>query len=283
MKKIILSLTMALVIHYSNSQVTSKSDLQELEVKGKVKSLRETSYKAINVSGKIQKGKRKTENSDEKDSFISFNEKGNKIERIEYTSDGKTYEKLSYLYDDKGYDTIIYNEKDSHNLIAKYVHKYDEKGNLIERRHYNPDGSNDNIYTYKYDENKNLVEYNWFKKDGNFGSKDIYKYDTKGNMLEDATYKSDERLEWKITYEYNDSGNCVEENTYKGSKFYIKYLKKFDDKGNQIEIDLCKEDGTPYRKYYQKYEYDKNGNWVMQTQFEKDKPTYIYERELVYF
>jgi hypothetical protein len=36
-------------------------------------------------------------------------------------------------------------------------------------------------------------------------------------------------------------------------------------------------------KYSTKYEYDLHGNWVKQTSFKKDKPLYIFERELTYF
>ena len=61
-----------------------KNDLKELNLKGKVKKIIESKYKALDTYGYIKKGDIESRN------FILFNSKGNKIEMNEYVD----------LYDD---------------------------------------------------------------------------------------------------------------------------------------------------------------------------------------
>src|SRR5258705_13423092 len=103
MRKLILSLIIGMIINTVNAQVTMKNDLQDLKIKGNVKSVRETSYQAIQKSDAIEKGKRKMESPDtDRDFYMVLNDKGNKIEKTEYNSDGSSFGKLTYQYDDKG-------------------------------------------------------------------------------------------------------------------------------------------------------------------------------------
>ena len=120
MKKV-LTIVLAMFCLASCEKSTQKNDLAELKLKGKVKSIREIPYEAVEKFGEVVKGAL--------DGFgenlqITFNEKGNKIEENFFISDGR--------------------------LFSKYTYKYDDKGNEIERRNSFNSDVNDDKYTYKY-------------------------------------------------------------------------------------------------------------------------------------
>ncbi|MBK5286470.1 MAG: hypothetical protein JJE25_13810, partial [Bacteroidia bacterium] len=103
MKKIILSLIISLIINVAASQATKKNNVQEMNLKGNVKSVRETSFEAVKKSDVIVKGKRKRESIDyDKDFQIVFDGKGYKAEKSLYNADGSIFRKVTYQYDDKG-------------------------------------------------------------------------------------------------------------------------------------------------------------------------------------
>src|SRR5260221_7442170 len=165
MKKIILSIIITMIVNAAYSQVRIKSDLQEMNLKGNVKSVRETSYKAVKKSHVIQKGKRKRESPKyDRDFYVILNDKGYKAEENEYNKDGSIYRKFSYLYDDRGNTIEIdwYNSDGSFSNKHKYSNTYVDKVYLTERIHYRPDSSIDAKYTYKYDDKGNMTERNWY-------------------------------------------------------------------------------------------------------------------------
>ena len=155
MKKIILATLSA-----SCNQSEKKNDLTEENLKGKVKSIKETTYKAVDKFEQIEKG-------DVLNNYFNiYNEKGNKIEDNFYDSDG--------------------------NLSSKDTYEYDEKGNKIEENWYNSDGSLDSKYTYKYDEKGNIIEENYHNSNGRLYEKHTYKYeyDKNNNWTQRIEYKN---------------------------------------------------------------------------------------------
>ena len=144
MKKIILA-TLSVLCLVSCNQSEKTNDLTEENLKGKVKSITENTYEAVEKFGQI-----------EKDITISsyfhiYNEKGNKIEENRYNSDGR--------------------------LDYKSTDKYDEKGNKIEINYYDSDGRLDYKSTYKYDEKGNNIEGNYYNSNGRLWFKHTYIYD----------------------------------------------------------------------------------------------------------
>ena len=129
-------------------KVLKKNDLAELKLKGKVKSIREIPYEAVERFGEVVKG-------DALDRFgenlqITFNENGNEIEINSFNPDGSLFSKYTYKYDDKGNQIEENSFNSDENLVDKYTYKYDDKGNEIERNSFSSDGSLFLKYTYKY-------------------------------------------------------------------------------------------------------------------------------------
>ena len=221
MKKIILVILSVLCL-VSCNQSEKKNDLTEENLKGKVKSITENTYEAVDKFGQIEKGDVLVDSSavyTDDGHFKIYNEKGNKIEENYYNSNGSLIYKNTYKYDKKG---NIIEEKSYYpdgSLIYKNTYKYDEKGNKIEDNSYDSDGRLHSKYTYKYDEKGNKIEENWYNSDGRLHSKYTYKYDEKGNNIEENWYDSDGSLYEKHTYkyEYDKNNNWTQRIQYKNT------------------------------------------------------------------
>jgi hypothetical protein len=259
----------------------NKNSLSKMGLVGKVKTLTETKYKAVDAAGEIRKGdtiskyitlfneKGNTVEISVQEShkplkkyIDKYDNKGNMIEEDTYNSEGKLQGKSTYKYDDKGkniensvYDSIS-------RLLNRYTSKFDKKGEMIERYVYNSDTIS---YVYKdifkYDEYGNRIEYITYNPDNSLFSKDINKFDDDGNCIELSTYDPDGSLFSKESYKYNENRNTTENISYSYSKTRDVLVSK-----------------TTY-----KYKYDKTGNWIKVTEFEDGIAKDITEREITYY
>ncbi len=168
-----------------------------------------------------------------------YDETGNRIEENWYKSDGSLDRKYIYKYDEKG--NIIEEKKyySDGNMAWGYSDKYNEKGKKIKRKFYDKhNGSLSSKGTYSYNEKGNMIEFKVYEPDGSLSFKSTFRYDEKGNRIEENVYKSDGSLLQKITYKYNEKGNRIEENVYKSDRsldFKITLKYKFDKMGNWIK------------------------------------------------
>lgn len=114
-------------------------------------------------------------------------------------------EKIGHVYD------IIaeFGEYKPH-LRAKYIHKYDGKGNQIENTQYDSRGELKGKGIYKYDEKGKMTEEVDYDSQGKLTGWTTYEYDETGNMIEEASYYSEGKLMWKTAYKYDRKGNMVE-------------------------------------------------------------------------
>ncbi len=220
MEKIILVILSVLCL-VSCNQSEKKNDLTEENLKGKVKSITENTYEAVDKFGQIEKGDVLVDSSavyTDDGHFKIYNEKGNKIEENYYNSNGSLIYKNTYKYDEKG-NKIEENYYNSNGrLYSKTTYKYDEKGNMIEDNFYDSDdGSLIYKNTYKYDEKGNKIEEYHYDEDGKFNYKYTYKYDEKGNNIEKNNYDSNGRLDSKYTYEYDKNNNWTQRIQYKNT------------------------------------------------------------------
>lgn len=232
MKKIItLFISILFMIGCNTNKSKIETDLEKRGFKGKVKSIKSTTYKAIEKFGKIQKG-------EEVDKLLSiFNEKGNFTERI-YSKNGKIDSKQTYIYNDKG--------------------------NIIEQKEYDSDGNLKLQTTYNYDDNGNKIEENTFG--GYQTQKTTYKYDDKRREVESLITLSFQGIngsaELRITKEYDQKGNIIEEKNYNNhNKLSSKGIYTYDERGNKIkEIFINLDSKKPEEKNI--YIYDKNNNKI---------------------
>ena len=242
---------MALVACESKS---SKTDWDKQNLKGKVKSIKETPYEAIGYSGEYHKknlAPRGFANNE-----FSFDETGKLLKEISYNKNGGVLNVYTYNYDNKG----LLLSKDTYdskgNLEEKSVYKHDLQGNITEENSYNTNGKlkSNNYYIYRYNEKGNQVERYVFvyatDEEGNFSFDEngtakieiIYKeensYDQKGNKIK-STIQDLFLGKTEISYEYDNRGNLVRKIEAGGvldGKENVTCKYKFDSKGNWIEM-----------------------------------------------
>ncbi|MDO8805852.1 MAG: hypothetical protein Q7R35_15635 [Elusimicrobiota bacterium] len=255
-----------------------KNDWSEMKLMGKVKSIRQLSYLAVEKDGKAQKRSRPDEvTSRGYDSFkIVFNTKGNKIEKQWLKLDGSLETRHTYKYDAKGRLIV---ERRVGEQQGKCVSKYDAKGNKTQESCSDQVEGTESKSIYKYDEKGNLIEQNC--ADCSPESKTTYKYDEKGNLAE-ATSEKDDFLAY--VSKYDESGNPVEQNAYDLGSPTSKFVNIYDEKGNLTEMKSYATDGNLNSTTTYKYNYDTAGNWVQQIEYDgAATPKYILERTIKYF
>lgn len=314
-----------------------KNDLEKQNLKGKVKSVIESTFFAkAGMFGKLQK-----DGLMDKYKYV-FNNAGEETERIKYDTTSNRdvpIETIIYKYDsndnlieryDKRGDSIVFkydNSKhvieeenfDSNKLVYKVTYKYDDRGNKIEKREYSHENKLESSKVYKFDRSGNETEaYNhYFNIQGTSDSRVTYKYDNRNNKIEKDSYEPDSVLKWKGTYKYDDSGHVIEDGSYhynrdktltdqmadctnkykhdeKGNiieKIYTnkstglsyKSTFKFDARGNLIEFCKYNDKGKLIESEKSRYTYDEVGNWVKEIDIENGEPLSITERQIEYY
>ncbi|MCW3072768.1 MAG: hypothetical protein JWO44_2658 [Bacteroidetes bacterium] len=250
-KKIFLLLLIPLLVSLTPGR-QKKNDLAEMNLQGKVKTIKEVRYEAIEKSGKVEKGRYVGWAH-----FYTFNEKGNKQEETLANPDGSEGSKAVYSYDKKGNKTEVNAFQPNGSANLKITSKYDSKGFETERTVTDLTGGGDNWYTtYKYDSEGRKTEEAILHLDGD-PSKILYKYDEKGNMIESNQLQAD------------------------GSPIY-KYNYKYDDKGNKTEM-MNTVEGILRNTFTYRYEFDQTGNWIKEFDSEKGKVLFVVEREIAYY
>ena len=235
--KIILSLIALVFICAPGTD--KKNSLEEQNLNGDVKTLKEFWYDPVVQSGTITRAS-ETPNQ----SFMSsFDENGNQID-MKYYSGGNLYFEMKYTYDAKGH------------LIADQ--KYNERGDLKEENRYTYDAKGNKSEKHKY-------------RYGDFKGKVVYTYDDMGLMIEESTYGSDDLLQSKSTYKYDDKGNNTEGILYdsKGN-LDTKFTQRYDEDNHMIEAKSYDEEDQvidPVYSFTYEFENNDNGNWIKKIMF----------------
>lgn len=236
------------------------------ELKGKIKSVIEISYKAINSdSGEVSKGEREWKRAIHKDSQRKYDVNKNIVEKNRYNADGSLDYKWTYKYDDAG-NMVEENDYPDGSLFTKYSYKYDDAGNVAEEEDYDADGKLFDRYSYKYEGNRMVEEIN-YATDGSVYSKSTYKYDKSGNMIEKNEYNSKGKLNSTSTFSFDSRDNIIKKG---GTSAYAnRWAYIYDDDGNIVEMDKydfdnklrekCKYSHNTVEKIVIDYETDNHG------------------------
>lgn len=249
-----------------------KNDLIKENLKGKVKSIRQTPYEAVEKFGEITKGNVFHEFYISINSIIEFNEEGNVIMEGYYLPNG--------------------------NFHRNY--KKDNRGNKIEENRYNSNGEFLEKQVYVYDERDILIEDNIYRSDGKLSFKTIYKSDHKNNIVEEDVYNSKGQLKSKTINKYDINGNKIEEviSDYEEMKFVngktkmvydynkpkviTKSLYKYDKNGNKIEMISPNENDENYGLKWS-YKFDENNYMIEDATYglkdKKLKFKFTYKRD----
>lgn len=232
------------------------NDLSEFKLKGKIKTIQEISYEALENNGRIEAGKR-AKPAWKKDTQRVFDKKGFLTEEIIYKTDGDIRSKS--IIEHKKNEISETNYTAFEEVIYTQSARLNEVGKVIENVRYNADGEEVIKRIYLYDEKLNLIEeLQYFNQSKTPSVTNKYVYDEKGNKIEE--------------YMYNPLGVLI-----------AKWHSDYDENGSLIEENYFFSDGSLSAQDVYSYKLDEKGNWIQQITLTNGKPRYIVLRNIEYY
>lgn len=240
-----------------------KNDLEIDNIHGHVKSMHEYDYQRPGVDKNDIDPLKLPLDDTTKHSTFNYDVNGNLTEYL--NNDKVTLE--SYTFDNSGnrIHGKTFNPRENTTELKSYI--YDDKNNLIEKRIQTV--KRDTVETksiFKYDDKGVLKETDSYSKN-KYINKWLYKFDDKGNQTESSMYNGKDSLVERWTYVYDERGNNTELALYQDS-LREKYVYTFNDHNDMIEEILYGRFNMLLHDYKWEYTYGKNGNWIKR--FEKD-------------
>ncbi len=278
-------------------------------LKGKVKTLKITCYKA---SGKIGHARRGAKMYFPFPYSLHFDKQGNMLKRqfydyesgrikskslYKYGKSNQVIEELRYRYDRRDIKnplesktTYKYNRLDS--LIERnYIYypnlsssgrnlvTYNDKGHKLSERSYIHGDECFHYQGYTYDKEGRLIEHIYGRS-----WRDTFKYDTKGNMIERCSYDVGKPnvLNWKSIYAYDTEGHKISEFSYDNKgKCYKKKLWYYNNQGHLDRVLVSGADGSLIER--EVYRYNKMGDVISYTDYNAvEEKSYNYTCEYAY-
>jgi hypothetical protein len=203
--------------------------------------------------------------------------------------------KRVYTYDNNGNEVLIRDydpQHDSTNLPeTRWGYKYNEDGNKVEEVLYNNDGSISWKTLFTYDKSGMLSEANRYHRDGALEERYVYINDANGNKTAEASFNFKGEPNCKSKFKY-DHGILVEKEVDCSSIGWmgnvpVKVNYKFDNNNNVIEyLEYYHDDKAVLSKKMTYTDFDQVGNWIKKTEISRrdkiDEVT-VTKREISYY
>lgn len=242
---------MLLVFSYSYSAIMLETDLKAKNLKGKVKSMIETTYN-YGYSGKDNEVKKKK---------TIFNENGYIIEELQYDKNRKEPYSYKKRYNDKG----LLVESHEHT----YTYEYDKNGNLVQIKR-PKNSAYGGLERTTYNKAGKIIRTQTFTQN---------QYDKAGiKITDDSNYLKDKNGELyqslsDYSYIYNEDGKLQEirDNVFSSGTFEYTYEKE-----NELYVKTVEGPTQKFVTYY-----DKAGNevyymWITQPSSEFEPKIQLY-------
>jgi hypothetical protein len=300
---------------FSFSKERGNRDVDEYQLKGKVKSVIEISQSMdssagtpkIVVFGKVRR---------------TFNEQGNLKEILIYDAHDSVVRRETDVYKHNGQKRVSYiqdyHKRQTGKKQKERAYVYDKNGKLVKLTYFTPAGLKNTIseydglgyrcsvtqfsrhngglpqkilvsYNYNYDSTGRITQEYAINEDGSLLDKYIHKYDKKGREIETDIYNTDSTLSRKISAQFDSLGNPIDINDayyfIGGGDMGQKRSAIYDDNGFKTEEDTyrIKPDGTMVLEKSALYENDKVGNWIKETTFYNNKKGAVVTRAIEYY
>ncbi|UUV18383.1 hypothetical protein NRK67_13970 [Fusobacteria bacterium ZRK30] len=279
--KIITALTLIILLSACGGREKAReTHTKFLDLKGKVKSVKYSTYDAELKFGEIKKGARSSSGQDNR--YFYFNEEGVKIEEGEYDSYDQIQMKRLYRYNDSGrlMEVRDFNSKDK--FTGKTIYRIDDKGNLIETSDFDSKGRFMGKIIYIRNDKGYAVEKNSYDLMGSLNSKFKFEYDRKGRVLESIYYGSGDEVEEETYIKYDGKGRKLEVKVITEGNVVIKNFKYENKEKDDLTTMIKFENYLIMSKTIYRYKYDENDNWIKKISIEDEKPKVIEERKIEY-
>jgi hypothetical protein len=294
-------------------EAKKKTDAETLFLKGPVKQVMETAYKAHHVAGITVQGKIEPSYSFYRFNAVTFfNEIGFKTsewlygndERVEnlFNEKNQWYKSIHYdiLGNRKNTTVFTYDEKGNRitdvvtmpdgNLYCDAEYKWAEDGKVTEHRSWtyrNNEKKQSSHVVHEYNEQRQETRITQYAEDGSVKHLTTYTYNEKGQKIEYRSESNENpRIGQRHTYAYNEKGDMTISHVYdhEGNlKATHDYTPKYDIEGKRID------QRKPYNPHELKdgetetNELDAYGNWIKKTIFHNGHAMNIYLRQIAYY
>lgn len=200
-------------------------------------------------------------------------------------------ENVNYVRTGYGSDDILKQE------FVSAIFTYDDKGRVLEEKHFNPDNEHTDTFVNTYDGDL-LVETSQYDENDYAIIKTLNVYNTEGQLVTKKNYYDEASVEEVFAYDYaggllkaeylvDDTGNrqCCKEYFYENPKnntlltkeieydedgnILYMYIYKYDDSGSLVEKEFDEVAAKDKRVF--NYEYDGNGNLVKELTYNFDE------------
>ena len=295
---------------YGQTNIFEFENIVSLDLKGKVKTIKETSFKATKVNDEIVKSIKGWQYDSENDQEYYFDTLGNlvlkkdiintitkdnysikldskkriiEINRL-YRSSYYVYDSLNNIISSKELNKqpeIISkgNTKPTAGVFTNFKYYYDSKNLLVKKEEYKSN-LKISIETFKYDNFNNLIECEI--KKGTYIETHKYQYDVNNLLIKYEWADNDEGIAEITTFEYLDKIKMLEHWVDYEEGEPDGYIDDKFENGNIVETTEVEADGTTTVKEFCKYEFDNKGNWIKKI-IDINGKYYVVERNIEYF
>jgi hypothetical protein len=262
------------------SQENSKNDLDQLNLKGNIKSITETFSSKSKLFAVPNEGFKSTLDF-RLNKIVKFNKHGNIIEEKHFSPDSLHSQNFSYNYNNNNKlvevqimadfpmaDRITYEYNESSKLVKeKYIgattvcystkiYKYNSSGYISEQTSKGMNEIFESKLIYEYDSNRRIINKTWYDENNNIIQKYSYKYED--GVLKKMFYDSTELHKSTENYEYDTYENVIDYKKFNSKNEltkHIEYKYLYDNQNNWIKKEVVQLNGL-YYTVYRKIEYN---------------------------
>ncbi len=257
---------------------TVDNDLKRENLNGKVKTVKETSYKTDIIGGQVVKS--------DVDAIYMYH----------FNIDGYfSKRELIWPFRDHRSTTIYFYSEINKNrldkvvgavggeIVAESVYEYDTDGNQVLKKDLN-DGLVYSQVKYEYDRNNRVIKEIKLGEDEKIISSWEYKYNNLGQRIQMIQYSSSGMFFERVEYIYDAKGREIESKTYyAGDDLPAQTVSlKYDNNGNITERRIKDSDGKETVRT-NSYTYNLQRNWIKKTYKNEWDEYLMSEREIEYW
>lgn len=274
-KTVLTAILLALSLVPAAAQV--RSEREERNYLGPVKSVRVESVKVIVENNRQKLSPRRLESSEQ------FDEVGNLLENVDYEDDGTVSysETNSFIRGRLAGTKVSYGTTEDG--LSQRVFVFDARGNVIEETEYDPKGAIFDRAVSEYNSRNQLTQkttYSYYDPERVQVRRTTYTYDAQGRMTERRLFEGtgeefqpvDDRWgEHRKVLLYAGGNHWIGSRTYNAKNELVEsWTTARDACGNELET--IQYDGEQKVKTRVRYEYgfDHQGNWIEQRTYDWD-------------
>ena len=169
---------------------------------------------------------------------IDYDERGNRVKRVDFNRDGSITQTIVYTYDAEGRSTGYEDFTPGLEAPRKHIYVLASDGKRSEYKFVQPTGSpGDERYVYKYDARGNKVAEELYNKK-TLISRNENAYDAHGRLLSQVIYNPDGTASARIQNTFAADGKPLERIRHDGDLTTYRVRYKYDDKGRVVEREV---------------------------------------------